>query len=119
MSVVSSDKISVRLRLAQRLPSIGSIRTVVDVERVGPKSSSNTLAVIYKAAATVHKGAGFPGVVGGWAADDDFSALRNDCLAGLDQIERVCINGCGHAVVCRLAGLCALAGAYRAAVVSW
>lgn len=117
MSVIASNKVSIGLRLAQRLPSSGSVSTVVNVESVRAKGSSDALAVVDKAATAVSEGAGLPGVVGGWAADDDLSALCDDGLAGLDQVKGVGVHGRSRAVVSRLAGLGALAGAYRAAVV--
>lgn len=100
MSVVPSYKVCVRLRLAQSLPSIGCVRAVVDVECVGPKSGSRTLAVVYKAAVAVDERARFPGIVWSRTADDDFRALCDNCLASLEQVEWISVNGCSYAVVC-------------------
>lgn len=99
MGVVARNKVSIGLSLAECLPGIGSISTVVNVESVGAEGSSDALAVVDEAATAVGESARLPGVVGGRAADDDLGALCDECFAGLDQVERVGVHGGGSTVV--------------------
>lgn len=91
---------------------------MVNIESVGAKSSSDTLTIVDEAASTVCESTRLPGVVGRRATDDDLGALRNDCLASLDEIEGIGVDSRSCAVVGGLAGLSALTRAYRATVVS-
>ena len=97
--VIASNKIGISLRLAQRLPRISSISTVVNIESVGAECSSDALAVVDKAATAVSESTSLPGVVGSRAADDDLGALCDECLACLDQVEGVGVHGSSGSVV--------------------
>lgn len=97
--MVARNEVSIGLRLAQRLPGSGSICTVVNVESVRAKSGSNALAVVDKAATAVSKRSRFPGIVRCRAADDDLGALCDDCLAGLDKVEWICVDSRSRTIV--------------------
>jgi hypothetical protein len=99
VSVVARNEVSIGLRLAQRLPSSGSICTVVNVESVRAKSGSDALAVVNKAATAVSECPRFPGIVGCRAADNDLGALCDDRFAGLDQVEWIRVDSRSCAIV--------------------
>ena len=100
VSVVAGDKVCISLGFAQRLPGISSVSTVVNIESISTKGSSNALAVVDEAATTIDERARFPWIVGSWTANNDLSALCDQCLASLDQVEGVSVDGCSNTVVC-------------------
>lgn len=112
MRMVTRDKVSIRLRLTQCLPSIRSISAMIDVESVRTKCSSNALTVIDKAATAVRKSTALPGVIGRGTANDDLCTFGDERLAGLDQVEGIRVYGCRDTVVCGLASLGSGTGAY-------